>query len=178
VKPRIAVPGLAALSLLLAGCAARANSTPPALQADFSDQVNAACGQPLRYPVSDRCASLMASVGPLLQRRSALVMGVWRSCPQDNPCLRIVASQPACQIPVTGVSLSAIPQSNPVCMQLLEADYSCSALLHDSLYGLIQNRRANPRCQDARNALRDFDRNVENVRLDIQWYQTLTTGGD
>lgn len=178
MKPRIAAPELVVLSLLLAGCAARATSAPPASRGDFSDQVNAACGQPLRYPVSDQCARLMASVGPLLKRRSALVMGVWRSCPDDNPCLRIAASQPPCQIPVSGVSLSATPQGNPACTQVLEADYSCSALLHDPLYGLIQNRMANPRCEDARGALRDFDRNVENVRLQIQWYQNLTSRGD
>jgi hypothetical protein len=176
VKPPIAAPGMVILGLILAGCAARGVSAQP--QGDFPERVIAACGKPLRYPVSDGCAALMASVGPLLKRRSALVMGVWRSCPGDNPCLRIAAGQPACQMPLSGVSLSTAPQLNPACAQLLEADYSCSALLHDPLYGLIQNQMANPRCEDARKALSDFDRDVENVRLQIQWYQTLTRGGD
>ncbi|HEY2105597.1 MAG TPA: hypothetical protein VGH29_07420 [Candidatus Binataceae bacterium] len=124
---------------------------------------------------------MMGSVGPLLQHRSDLIMSIWRSCPEENPCYRITTTQPAC----TGELAAAQPVSfvdrGESCRKAEQADYSCAALLNDPVYAGSVHLTGMPQdlyqCQRAKAALADLDREVDRMRVRIQWYRVFASQG-
>ena len=101
---------------------------------DFAARMNAACGNPTRFPISQECLNATGyRFRPLLQQKSALVMAVWRACPSAGPCEAIANSTPACQEERSLKSGS--PQYEDAaskCKEAFAADYSCKALQNDA----------------------------------------------
>jgi hypothetical protein len=176
---------LALVPLLLIACSASSPpaANPPAIPVfSFEQQLADSCGQPVAWPIHAKCVAMMGSVGPILQHRSDLIMSVWRSCPEENPCYRITTTQPAC----TGQSASATQPVNFVdhsesCRNAQEADYSCAALLKDPVYDGYIHQTGLPQdpydCQRAKAALTDLDREVDRMSVRIQWYRVFAAHG-
>jgi hypothetical protein len=148
----------------------------------FEQQLNEACGQPIAYPLGAQCIGLMGSAGPMLQHRSDLVMRIWRSCPDDNPCYRVTQTDPVCG----GQGLTAVSDrgggaGNP-CERAQEANYSCAALRNDLVY---QQRLSQPptaqdpydNCAQNKNDLADYDKKIEEMSVRIQWYRIFAEKG-
>jgi hypothetical protein len=170
---------IALASMLLCACSTQshpARNTAPIPSSTFEQELAGSCGQPVAYPISERCIAMMGSVGPLLQHRSDLIMKIWRNCPAENPCYRIAAAEPACG-GAQPVSFGAVTQS---CREAQEADHSCAALLKDPVYANLKQEGFAPDpydCQRAKNALADLDREVESMSLRIQWYRAFAVQG-
>jgi hypothetical protein len=138
----------------------------------FEAQLNEACGDPIQYPLSAGCIKLMGSAGPMLEHRNDLVMRIWRSCPEDNPCYRVITSDPACN----GGSAS------DSCLAAQRANYSCAALRNDLVY--LQRISQHPgtqtpddNCESNKRRLTDFDQKVEDMSTRIQWYRIFAEKG-
>ncbi len=121
---------------------------------------------------------MMGSVGPLLQHRSDLIMKIWRSCPDENPCYRIAKTEPVC----TAAPAPAVSFDNPnqSCRQAQQADHSCAALLRDPVYANLHQTGFAPDpydCQRAKNELEELDREVERMSLRIKWYRVFAAQG-
>jgi hypothetical protein len=101
-------------------------------------------------------------------------MATWRNCPEENPCQRIIAHDPACAGVVSSSLQPASSTTDPGCERAQMADYSCAALQQDRMYLLIQHKEASPECHQAKTDLAKFDNDIERVRLQIQWYRSLT----
>ncbi len=172
--PLIAGRPALALCLLLIGCAAKTTgaNTPGVPTGRFEEQLADSCGERVAYPISGKCISMMGSVGPLLQHRSDLIMAIWRSCPDENPCNRVAANEPAC----SGQADSAADS----CKKVQQADYSCAALLKDPAYSGYLHQIITPdpyECRRAKTALTEFDQEVERMSLRIQWYRVFAAQG-
>jgi hypothetical protein len=171
--------------LLLSDCTA--GSTPlvklhGVRAGGFEQQLEEACGQPIVYPLSAKCIALMGSAGPMLQRRSDLVMRIWRTCPDDNPCYRVTSTDPAC----SGQGLTAVSDSGGAAansgQRAQQANYSCAALRDDLVY---QERLRQPsappgadeNCADNKSRLAEYDRNIEEMSVRIQWYRIFAEKG-
>lgn len=180
VRWRLGIFALALLSACTAG------STPlvklhgvPA--GGFEQQLNQACGKPIAYPISAKCITLMGSAGPMLQHRSDLVMKIWRTCPDDNPCYRITKTDPAC----AGQTPSAVSDhragTNDACLMAQEANYSCAALRDDLVYldrtQHSSSAKTDNDCAQAKTALAEYDRKIEEVSVRIQWYRIFAEKG-
>lgn len=48
--------------------------------AELAKKRDTACGNPVRYPVSDECLQLAANDAPILRKANELTIAVWRSC--------------------------------------------------------------------------------------------------
>ncbi len=148
----------------------------------FEKQLDDACGQPIVYPISAKCIALMGGVGPMLQHRSDLVMRIWRTCPDDNPCYRVTRTDPAC----SGQALTAVSDSGSgagdQCQRAQEANYSCAALRDDLVY---QERLHQPvaapgaddDCANNKNRLAEYDQKIEEMSVHIQWYRIFARKG-
>lgn len=174
--------------LLLSACTP---STTPMVKSDgvpvgrFQQELYQACGQPFAYPLSPKCIAMMGSAGPMLEHRSVLVMKIWRSCPQDNPCYRITSTDPAC----AGQTLPAVSDhgggaSDP-CLMAQEANYSCAALRNDLVY-LERSRQGSEAldsealedgCAENKRNLSEYDKRVEEMSVLIQWYRIFANKG-
>jgi hypothetical protein len=178
--------GILALAPLLLLSACSAGTTPlvklhgvPA--GSFEDQLNQACGQPIAYPLSAQCIELMGSAGPMLQHRSDLVMKIWRSCPDDNPCYRIIKEDPAC----SGQTLPASDHGGGAgdsCLRAQEANYSCAALRNDLVYIQRINQvpaaqAADDDCSTNQKSLAEYDKRIEEMAVRIQWYRIFAKKG-
>ena len=147
----------------------------------FEQELDQACGQPIAYPLRAQCIDLMGSAGPMLAHRSLLVMKIWRSCPQDNPCYRIVKTDPACgeQAP-TAVSEHG-GRATDSCTRAQEADYSCAALRDDLVYvdrvRQASSAQGDSDCAQAQMTLADFDKKIEEMSVRIQWYRIFARKG-
>ncbi|MGO9059587.1 MAG: hypothetical protein ACLQU2_19730 [Candidatus Binataceae bacterium] len=147
----------------------------------FEQELDQACGQPIAYPLSAQCIDLMGSAGPMLAHRSVLVMKIWRSCPEDNPCYRIVKSDPACggQAP-TAVSDPRGVAIDP-CARAQEANYSCAALRDDLVYVNRMQQASSAQddsyCAQAKMALAEYDKKIEEMSVRIQWYRIFAKKG-
>jgi hypothetical protein len=148
----------------------------------FEQQLDDACGQPIVYPIGPKCIALMGGAGPMLQHRSDLVMEIWRTCPDDNPCNRVTRTDPACSgQALTPVSASAGGAGDP-CQRAQEANYSCAALRDDLVY---QERMRQPAaapgadegCAYNKNRLAQYDQQVEEMSVHIQWYRIFARKG-
>jgi hypothetical protein len=170
-------------SILLYGCgtASRPASNPAGIQgSSFARELNQACGDPVVYPITAQCVDMMGSVGPLLQHRSDLIMKIWRSCPDENPCYRIAATQPACNGSLSGAQPVSFGNSNQSCREAQQADHSCAALLKDPFYANLHQAgfAQDPyECQRAKNALAELDREVDRMSLRIKWYRAFAAQG-
>lgn len=178
-------PAFALVPLLLSACAASsppAANPPPAIPASgFEQQLTDSCGRPVVWPINAKCVAMMGSVGPLLQHRSDLIMNVWRSCPEENPCYRISTTQPACTGQLEGAQTVNFVDRGESCRKAEEADYSCAALLNDPVYGGAIHQtglKQDPyECQRAKAALADLDREVDKMSVRIQWYRVFAAHG-
>jgi hypothetical protein len=148
----------------------------------FEQQLDEACGKPIAYPLGAKCVGLMGSAGPMLQHRSDLVMRIWRSCPDDNPCYRVTREDPACggQAPLA-VSDRGAGALDP-CQRAQEANYSCAALRNDLVY-LESIRQASPPqaaeadCAEDKKSLVEYDKKIEEMSVRIQWYRIFAEKG-
>lgn len=66
------------------------------------DPIDQACGNPIAYPVSASCVSAMGKYGPVVQRRSDLVMAVKTACapsPESfSACMaKVHHDEPSCK---------------------------------------------------------------------------------
>jgi len=129
---------------------------------------------------------MMGSVGPLLQRRSDMVMAIWRSCPNENPCYRIATTEPACTGQPAGGPVAAAQPVNYAdgaksCKEAQETNHSCAALLNDPVYSSYINQNGAPQnpneCQRAKSALLNLDQEVDRMSLRIKWYQVFASQG-
>jgi hypothetical protein len=168
--------------LLLSDCTTARNlrSVPAG---SFEAQLDEACGKPIVYPLSPKCIKLMGGVGPALRHRSDLVMRIWRTCPDENPCNKIVRSNPACTGQgaagsVTAVSDSGAGTKDP-CQRAQEADYSCLALREDLAYRNSPGQAPDPEdnCAANKNRLDEFDQKIEDMSVHIQWYRVFAGQG-
>jgi hypothetical protein len=175
-----AVAALCALLLGACSTASRPAAHPVALPgSSFDQELTDACGQPVAYPISPKCVSMMGSVGPLLQHRSDLIMKIWRSCPDENPCYRITRTDPACNGAPAAQPVS-LGNSNQSCKEAQETDHSCAALLRDPVYANLHQAAFAPEpydCQRAKNDLAELDREVDRMSLRIQWYRVFAAQG-
>lgn len=179
-----AVAALAFASLTLASACTSATAPMVKLHGvpagRFEQQLNEACGKPIAYPLSSRCITLMGSAGPMLEHRSVLVMKIWRSCPHDNPCYRIITSDPAC----TGQTVPAVSDHgatvNDACLRAQQANYSCAALRDDLTYLERSRQVAAPPdddCEVNKNNLSEYDKRIEEMSVRIQWYRIFAAKG-
>ena len=168
--------------LLIAGCATTSGGNPGVESKPagiFESQFDEACGRPIRYPVGDGCVTFMGAVGPLLKRRSDLIMDIWRTCPAENPCSRAAINEPACQGQSNNPSAPQLVTDNEECRNAQRANPSCVALLTDTQY-LQQQRRPEEQdaeCQQAKARLVTFDREIDRVQLQINWYKAVSAEG-
>lgn len=180
--------------VLLVGIAAGCFSTQTVSDSDSTQPhtvtIDEACGNPTRFPVSQECMSLIGRFSAVMQRRSDLVMAMWRACP-DNPCSVIefgvgdtpghtgVGAAPSCQkadaLFYQEVESNAPPNSEldsaaRACEKAQHEDYSCSALQADSVYSRQQaNLASEEQCSSKRcgklikeaNPWLDCERNCE-----------------
>jgi hypothetical protein len=147
----------------------------------FEAQLNEACGQPIEYPLSARCINLMGSVGPMLEHRNDLVMRIWRSCPEDNPCYRVVKSDPACNGEAAPLPPDHGGSKSDPCLAAQEANYSCAALRNDLVYiqRISQTGVQSPDddCESNKRRLMEFDQKIEDMSTRIQWYRIFAEKG-
>jgi hypothetical protein len=148
----------------------------------FEQQLDDACGRPIVYPISAKCIALMAGAGPMLQHRSDLVMAIWRSCPEENPCYRVARTEPAC----SGQGLTAVAdtgtRAESPCLKAQQANYSCAALRDDLVY---RERLRQPapaadadgECTESKHRLSEYDQQVEDMSVHIQWYRIFAKKG-
>jgi hypothetical protein len=183
-KPSWKIGMLALAPVLLVGACTAGTVSSAKMRAvtvgGFEQQLDQACGQPIAYPLTPQCLALMGSVGPLLEHRSVLVMKIWRSCPQDNPCYRIIKTEPAC----AGQTLPAVSDhgggANDPCLRAQEANYSCAALRNDLAY--LERTRAGSdalydECDENKRALAEYDQRIEQMSVLIQWYRSFADKG-
>jgi hypothetical protein len=164
--------------LLLCDCSSASNlrSVPAS---SFEAQLDNACGKPITYPLSAKCISLMGGVGPALRHRSDLVMRVWRTCPDENPCDKIARSDPACAGQGVAGSVTAVSDSvaasSDLCLKAQEANYSCLALREDQAYRNIPGQPPDPddSCAANKGRLDEFDQKIEDMSVHIQWYRVF-----
>ena len=151
----------------------------------FEQELDQACGQPIAYPLSPKCIAMLCSAGPMLEHRSILVMKIWRSCPQDNPCYRITQTEPAC----AGQTLPAVSDhgggANDPCLMAQEANYSCAALRNDLVYlqrtrqgsEALDSEAVEDDCAGNKRNLSEYDKRVEEMSVLIQWYRIFAHKG-
>jgi hypothetical protein len=171
--------------LLLSAClaASKPAATSQSAQPEgFQQQLSDACGRPVLYPISTKCIGVMGSVGPLLQRRSDLVVKIWRSCANDNPCYRIASTDPACGGRVTPVRAGLFGADNDSCRRAQQADYSCAAMLNDLAYTDPAQQPDGAQggdyeCMRAKSALVEFDQEIDRMSVRIQWYRAFAAQG-
>jgi hypothetical protein len=165
-----------AVALAVAGCAPISSRSAPApavpapgdvakvahesAGTDLADKGDTACGNPIRFPVTDACVRASED-GTLLQTESDIVMEIWRSCQmvsaketareldrigisgssfgvreiyettQQEQADRAAGIPPEpCGVVMENSPACAQP-SSPACQAELEADYSCHALRSD-----------------------------------------------
>lgn len=112
----------------------------------------------------------------MLQHRSDLVMAIWRSCPDENPCYQVARTESAC----SGQTLTAVSDTGSgaqtSCLKAQQANYSCAALRDDLVY---KERLRQPalavdsegECSASRHRLTEYDQQVEDMSVHIQWYR-------
>jgi hypothetical protein len=174
---------VALCSILIGSCSTGSHTAANSVAvpgSSFDQELGDACGQPVAYPISAKCVSMMGSVGPILQHRSDLIMKIWRSCPDENPCYRITKTDPACTGAPTAQPVS-FDTANQSCKEAQETDHSCAALLRDPVYANLHQASgfaSDPYdCQRAKNDLAELDREVERMSLRIQWYRVFASQG-
>lgn len=132
------VASLAMISGFLAmSCTALSSRTPSApIGQTYSVSSDEACGNPIRLPVSQQCIAARGwRVGPLLKRKSDLVMAVWRACPAEDACEAVEQKTPACKKRLApNLAAEAKARAEQDCQIALSADYSCDALRRDPDY--------------------------------------------
>jgi len=147
----------------------------------FEQELDQACGQPIAYPLSAQCIDLMGSAGPMLAHRSVLVMKIWRSCPEDNPCYRIVKTDPACGGPAPTAVSDHSGGATDSCTRAQETNYSCAALRDDLVY-IDRMQQAccaqdDSDCAQAKMTLAEYDKKIEEMSVRIQWYRIFAKKG-
>jgi hypothetical protein len=167
---------------MLSDCAARLAKLQAVSAGSFDAQLDDACGQPIVYPLSAKCITLMGSAGPMLQHRSELVMRIWRSCPEENPCNSVTRTDPAC----SGQALTPVADigatGNNACQKAQDSNYSCAALRKDPVY--LERLRepsalqaADDDCAANKNRLAQYDKHIEEMSVRIQWYRVFADKG-
>lgn len=122
------------LAGIVAGCASAqttSNSAQP-----HTVTIDEACGTPPLWPVPQKCVEMLGyPYGPLAQRKSDLLMAVWRACPSADPCTPVINSTPACQ------ELSNLKYGSPryqdaasECGKAQDGDYTCNTVKKDPEY--------------------------------------------
>jgi hypothetical protein len=173
---------LALCQLLVLSDCVTTTTQPGVAAGNFEQQLDDACGKPIAYPLSAKCITLMGGVGPTLQHRSDLVMRIWRTCPDENPCNQIAKTDPACtgqsaNAPLTAVSDPAA-RADDQCQRAQQANYSCAALRNDLVYKESLRQPAAPAdpddsCAENKNRLDEFDSKIKEMSVRIQWYRVF-----
>jgi hypothetical protein len=112
----------------LIGCASLMKTTSPTGPQVAKSTMDEACGNPVRWPISQECVNLLGPRGSLFQEKSDRVMAVWRACPSAAPCGNFGACK---KLQSLTVGTQEYESQRADCRGAQGADYSCSALQKD-----------------------------------------------
>ena len=158
------------VSLLFDGCFLATQPDP----AEIANQVTAVCGDlknPDSYPLSDQCISLAGRYGPILRRKSDLIVAVNQSCKATTSqklewqhCLDLVdSSNPSCGALAKANAAGTPEGSNGSdwrpCFEAMENEPVCQ--------GMIANLEGyeTPDCKQAKEDLKNFEGDLARAEM-------------